>query len=190
MTTEDNVLLEDSETLLEIRAAILLAAAAGVMEYLMAFEPAKHTKRYRKLNDMSARINQLFDLYPLVWEYDIVNLGCEFFNKEHEERLSNLLNQGIKILPPEAPDKLKKLVFEERWKRGDVLNLHGTTIIIHSVYPDEYHYICGPALLYSKANYPMNPFLHKWKRIDQLGEDATDEELTSSIYCSYNVAVR
>ena len=185
----DDQLLEDPTTLLEVRAAILLAAASGVMEHLMAFEDAKHTRRYRKLNEAADKINKLFDLYHLVWEYDIVSLGTEFFDKEHEARLNQLLERGVRVIPPEAPDKLKKLVFEERWKRGDVLRLNGVTIIIHSVHPEEYHYICGPALLYSSTNYPRNPFLHKWKRIDQLGEDATDEELNSSIYCSYRVAV-
>ena len=186
----EHPLLEDEKTLLEVRAAILLAAASGIMEHLKAFEPAKHTRRYRKLDDTATKINSLFNLYPLVWEYDIISLGMEFFDKEHEARLNLMLERGIKVVPPEAPDKLRKLVFEERWKRGDVLNLNGMTVIIQKVLPDEYHYICGPAVLYSKANFPLNPLLHKWKRVDQLGEDATDEELMSSIYCSYNVAIK
>lgn len=176
--SEENY-LENQETLLEVRAAILLAAATGIMEYLMGFEPAKHTRRYRKLSEESKNLNKLFDLYPLVWEYDIVNLGLEFFNKEHEDRLQELFSRGLKVIPPEAPDKLKKVVFEERWKRGDVLRLNGVTIIIHSVLPDEYHFIDPKenALWYSKAIYPDNPLFHKWKRVCQLGENVTDKEL-------------
>ena len=176
---EENKLLEDSATLLEIRAAILLAAATGIMEYLMGFEPAKHTRRYRKLAEESQRLNKLFDLYPLVWEYDIVNLGLEFFNKEHEDRLQEMFSRGLKVIPPEAPDKLKKVVFEERWKRGDVLRLNGTTIIIHTALSDEYHFVADYSTyyLYSKAVFPDNPLFHKWKRIYQLGEHCTDQNI-------------
>jgi hypothetical protein len=174
---DEPTLLEDPAVELEVRAAILIAAAAGIMEHLKEFEPAKHTRRYRMLDKMAERLVGLFDLYPLVWEYDLVNLGQDFFDKEHDARLRAMLKRGLQVVPPEAPDGLKKLVLTERWKRGDILYLNGDTIIIHSVLPDEYHYVKGPALLYSSTNYPMNPFLRSWKRIAQLGEDCTDDDI-------------
>jgi hypothetical protein len=167
----------DPQTLLDVRASILLAAAIGIMEHLTGFEPAKHTRRYRMLTKAAEAMSELFVMYPSAMEYDLVSLGLEFFDKEHDARLSQLMERGIQVLPPEAPGELKKLVFSERWKRGDVLYLNGTTIVIHSVHPGEYHYISGPALLYSSTNYPSNPFLHKWKRIAQLGEHCTDQDL-------------
>jgi hypothetical protein len=106
----------------------------------------------------------------------------QFFDKEHDQRLRNLMKQGLIVLPPAAPEGLKKLVAAERWKRGDVLYLNGVTIVIDSVHPEEYHFVRGPALLYSSTNYPMNPLLHRWKRIDQLGEDCTDEDIRESMW--------
>jgi len=180
--TEHPEWLEDPATALEVRAAILIAAASGIMEHLKQFEPAKHTKRYRSLDQVSEKIVKLFDLYPLVWEYDIVELGMKFFDQEHDQRLRDLLKQGLQVMPPAVPDGLKKLVLAERWKRGDVLYLNGVTIVIHSVRPEEYHFVRGPALLYSSTNYPMNPLLHQWKRLDQLGENCTDEEIAESMW--------
>lgn len=174
---EEKIWLDDPATALEVRASILIAAAAGIMEHLKEFEPASHTRRYRILDKVAGRLTELFELYPLAAEYDLVNLGLQFFDQEHDARLKLLFAQGLQVLPPEAPESLKKLTFAERWKRGDVLNLNGTTIIIHSVFKDEYWYIKGPMLLYSSVNYPDNPMLHKWRRIAQLGENCSDDQI-------------
>ena len=154
----------DPQTLLDVRASILLAAAIGIMEHLIGFEPAKHTRRYRMLTKAAEAMSELFVMYPSAMEYDLVNLGLEFFDKEHDARLNQLMERGIQVLPPEAPGELKKLVFNERWKRGDVLYLNGITIVIHSVEKDSYEYYHGNAIYYSDRVYPSRDYLVGSKR--------------------------
>ncbi len=185
-------IIMDPEVLKHLRGGILLAAAAGIMIHLQHLEPAEHTKRSRELRKAERAIYDLFDLYPKSDDFNMQDLGCEFFNAEHEERLRKLFERGVEILPPTEEDIEKckaagiepkpRAVFKDRWKRGDVLQKDRAVIVIQQDKGDEYHYVQGAALLYSKANHPKDPLLLTWKKIDAFGEECSDQEIRESMW--------
>ena len=182
----------DQEVLKHLRGGILLAAAAGIMVHLQRMEPAEHTKRARTLKKVEDAVYGLFDLYPKSDDYNMQDLGLAFFNDEHEDRLKRMFAQGVCVVPPTKEDiaKCKELgiepkpraVFKDRWKRGDVLQRDGKVIVIESVHPEEYHYVNGPALLYSKANHRKDPYLLNWKKVAALGENYTQEDFRKHVH--------
>lgn len=187
----------DEEVLKHLEAAMLLASAAGIMIHLKKKETAKHTKRYRELDKVEDAMMKLFDMYPLSSQFNLVDMGAKFYDSEHDARLKKMIEMGVEVLPPSEKEieecRAKGLtpkgraVFKERWKRGDVLKNGKTVIVIERFTGDEYYFVCGPALLYSRPNHPKDPYLLFWEKIDSLGEDCTDDDIRESMWVAGNI---
>ncbi len=89
--------ITDEKTLEEVRATLLLSAAAGAVIHLKDLEPAKHTRRYRDLDKAEDAIMRVFDNYRLVGQYDLTALGCELFDDGLNDKLADLMSRGVEV---------------------------------------------------------------------------------------------
>jgi hypothetical protein len=186
-----NVII-DEEVLKHIEAAMLLASAAGIMINLKEREHATHTKRYKELDKVESALIKLFNMYPMSDKFNLIDMGHQFYEEEHNSKLKKMIEMGVEVLPPSDEEVARckalgieakpRAVFKERWKRGDVLQHGKTVVVIERFTGDEYYYVQGPALLYSRANHPKDPYMLFWKKIDSLGEDCTDDDIRESMY--------
>lgn len=175
----DQNLIIHPDILREVKASLLIASAAGAMEHLRGMEPHSKTRRSRELGKVAESMMGLFGYYPLAADFDIIDLGSKLFDDELETRIDSLLRMGlVKKWSPEK--KCYYLDVPDRYCRGDVL-MHPDTrkeVVVSKVCEDEYWVISDIAELYSRANWPSDPYLFRWKKIMSLGEDVSRDEIS------------